>query len=682
MYYTSPFRDEILSYPQRSTAESINNAAATAPPRPKYNPNLNKANPQQPNRTASGGQPGQQKPEDKDSPEYKKKQALLAGPLLNMSYHNASSYTMSENLYSSVKDIFEAVVSNLSRSGIISPYRLVEVLKRDNEMFRGALHQDAHEFFNFLLNTILDTVDEHERKVEAERQSQPPQDVKDAQQILEEIKDDAVVSVEQVHETGTVSFPDILPVPKPSLSKTLRQMFEGTLTSETRCLSCENISHRDEPFLDLSVDLEQHTSVTSCLKKFSAEEMLCERDKFHCDNCGGLQEAEKRMKIKTLPSILTLHLKRFRFTEDFQRLQKLFYKVVYPYHIRLFNTTEEADDPDRLYELYAVVVHIGGGPMHGHYVSVVKTPDRGWMLYDDEMVEPVDRSFVQNFFGDKPGLATAYLLFYRETTIEAVREEEMRSRKRRQSQVAPVDDTVRPTEAADLHKVRSSSPFLSPHEAGEMASLDHAATAPPLQANGHVEPPRPPVASPPLGASAELLSKKEKSKAEKERKAAEKAAEKAARKEKEEQDRQARAQLHERMAEASRQNAEAMKWAMEDSKKMAKENEVVKKEDSKTGSVDDTTNENGASSKMSDNIFRRSKSLRFSSLGKKDRKPTFSTDEPLPKPIDPAALSSAVDDSENNHTAPDVPKEKEKENVKEKKSRFSLRKKSFNLLNS
>ena len=72
-----------------------------------------------------------------------------------------------------------------------------------------------------------------------------------------------------------------------------------------------------------------------------------------------MRKAEKRMKVKRLPKVLTLHLKRFKYTEDYSRLQKLFHRVVYPYHLRMFNTTEDADDPDRLYELYAVVVHIG-----------------------------------------------------------------------------------------------------------------------------------------------------------------------------------------------------------------------------------------------------------------------------------------------------------------------------------
>jgi len=205
----------------------------------------------------------------------------------------------------------------------------------------------------------------------------------------------------------------------------VHELFEGTLTSETRCLTCETTSQRDEVFLDLSVDLEEHSSVTSCLARFSQEEMLCERNKFHCDKCGGLQEAEKRMKIKRLPRILALHLKRFKYTEDYGRLQKLFHRVVYPFHLRLLNTTDDAEDADRLYELYAVIVHLGSTPFHGHYVSIIKTKDRGWLLFDDELVIPVDRDYVRNYFGGDPrNPACAYVLFYQETTEEAVRREQ------------------------------------------------------------------------------------------------------------------------------------------------------------------------------------------------------------------------------------------------------------------
>lgn len=92
------------------------------------------------------------------------------------------------------------------------------------------------------------------------------------------------------------------------------------------------------------------------------------------------------MRIKKLPHILALHLKRFQFTDDWQRLSKLFHTVVFPSELKLSNITNDKDKGDRLYELFAAVIHIGSGPFHGHYVAVIKTENCDWMLFDDDNV--------------------------------------------------------------------------------------------------------------------------------------------------------------------------------------------------------------------------------------------------------------------------------------------------------
>ncbi|KAJ9615710.1 hypothetical protein H2200_001787 [Cladophialophora chaetospira] len=646
LYYSVPFRENVLAYPRRSTLDSIAHSQKYAPPRQP--PSQQNGAAKKPNGPASsrnaGTSPQQQKPEDKDSPEYKKKMALQAGPILNLTYDNSKDYEMPENLFTSVKDMFEAVVTAQYRTGVVSGWRLLEVLRLENEMFRSAMHQDAHEFLNLLLNTITENLEEHDRKLAQKKAEEPPPT---------EESTDMVRS-----ESATVQFPSILPVPtSASPSKWLHQLFEGTLTSETRCLTCENVSQRDEPFLDLSVDLEQHSSVTACLRRFSEEEMLCERNKFHCDNCGGLQEAEKRMKIKRLPRILALHLKRFKYTEDFGRLQKLFHKVVYPYHLRLFNTTDDAEDPDRLYELYAVVVHIGGGPYHGHYVSIIKTQDRGWLLFDDEMVEPVDKNFVRNFFGDKAGLATAYVLFYQETTLEAVQNEQRKEGKRRASQDLTTGVGVDTKRSAELHRVETVSPLgspISPAESAQYAVLDHAMTVPPdFKANGHVERPRSPIISVASPTSPVVQSKKERAQAEKARKAAEKQAEK----ERLEAERIRRKELASKITDAHKKQEADLKAAMEASKRTKAE------EDSRNALERAHTYEPNGGSSSGFEKFKRSKSLRFGSLSKKEKPPSNTSQEHIPPPV-PAAGNGES-------------QEKEKP---EKKNRFSIRKKSFGML--
>ncbi|KAI9701666.1 MAG: hypothetical protein M1820_006437 [Bogoriella megaspora] len=552
--------ENVINFPSRSSYEVLNRAQNGLP---KLNTNTSTLNDNTLSPTKSNGaamspttsprktnlpptNPQTGKPEDPNSPEYKKKQLLAAGPVLSMDYENSDNYGMSSSLFSSLKDIFEAIIAHRSRTGVVSPHKFLEILRKDNEMFRQPMHQDAHEFLNLLLN-----------------------------QVVENVEDFSKEKTNQIESNGSAQLASGFPkVNHAAIQNTswVHELFEGTLTSETRCLTCENISQRDEAFLDLSVDLEQHSSVTSCLRKFSEEEMLCEQNKFHCDNCGGLQEAEKRMKIKRLPRVLALHLKRFKYTEDLQRLHKLFHRVVFPYHLRLFNTTDDADDPDRLFELYAIVVHIGGGPYHGHYVSIIKTEDKGWLLFDDEMVEPVERAYVRNFFGGDGVLACAYVLFYQETTLEAMQKEQEAEGLAEASKTPATAESGLHSSGQDgatstgLHHAYTATTPI--HEEGDhFASLDHAATTP-------VAPGAPPVlpmnagiprvedsANAAIPETNKKVDKKERQREEKERKAAEK-----------EQEKARRAKLKEldtKRKENYKKEEEALKQAIMESKKTA-----------------------------------------------------------------------------------------------------------------
>lgn len=136
----------------------------------------------------------------------------------------------------------------------------------------------------------------------------------------------------------------------------------------------------------MQVDVDQNTSITHCLKCWSNTETLCSDNKFKCDNCSSYQEAQKRMRVKKLPMILALHLKRFKYMEQYNRHIKVSHRVVFPLELRLFNTSDDAVNPDRLYDLVAVVIHCGSGPNRGHYISIVKSHGF-WLLFDDDMVD-------------------------------------------------------------------------------------------------------------------------------------------------------------------------------------------------------------------------------------------------------------------------------------------------------
>lgn len=64
------------------------------------------------------------------------------------------------------------------------------------------------------------------------------------------------------------------------------------------------------------------------------------------------QEAEKKIRLKRLPRVLTLHLKRFKYVESLENFSKLSHRVVFPLELRTPNMTDaagEADADGRLY---------------------------------------------------------------------------------------------------------------------------------------------------------------------------------------------------------------------------------------------------------------------------------------------------------------------------------------------
>ncbi|OEL33018.1 Ubiquitin carboxyl-terminal hydrolase 4 [Dichanthelium oligosanthes] len=275
------------------------------------------------------------------------------------------------------------------KTGVIAPKRFIQRLKKQNEIFRSYMHQDAHEFLNFLLNELVDIL---EKEHNAARESL--QNLSLQKNLNGPINGQTNGSHKELAATW------------------VHKCFQGILTNETRCLRCETVTDRDETFFDLSLDIEQNSSITSCLKNFSSTETLNAEDKFFCDKCCSLQEAQKRMKIKKPPNILVIHLKRFKYIEQLQRYKKLSYRVVFPLELKLLNTV---DNSDLEYSLFAVVVHVGSGPNHGHYISLVKSHNH-WLFFDDENVEMTDESMVQAFFGSPQEFSgntdNGYILFY------------------------------------------------------------------------------------------------------------------------------------------------------------------------------------------------------------------------------------------------------------------------------
>ena len=90
------------------------------------------------------------------------------------------------------------------------------------------------------------------------------------------------------------------------------------------------------------------------------------------------------MKFHTVPDLLVLHLKRFKFTASGLFGRKIDYHVRFPEQLDLARFSSPPGALAR-YTLVGVLVHVGSSLQGGHYFAHVRGSD-GWVTKDDRRV--------------------------------------------------------------------------------------------------------------------------------------------------------------------------------------------------------------------------------------------------------------------------------------------------------
>ncbi len=234
--------------------------------------------------------------------------------------------------------------------------------------------------------------------------------------------------------------------------------FQGYLAYETHCFECENTTRRSETFLDISVPVSTvgfpgfppisspiktssligasvvgPYSLSWCLSQFALREKLRGDNKYHCDECGRLTEAERSLLFSELPTVMTVHLNRFVAQawghSSSVTVSKIGGNVAVPLALNFKPwTTEDCKGRDKMYTLFAIVFHSGSSCTSGHYTACVRaletvkeTGDKkdtkqyrnSWLYFDDEIVELLSQKELCAMISPLSDFSsTAYILFY------------------------------------------------------------------------------------------------------------------------------------------------------------------------------------------------------------------------------------------------------------------------------
>jgi len=186
-------------------------------------------------------------------------------------------------------------------------------------------------------------------------------------------------------------------------------VFQGQLRSTVTCSRCSFQSVRFEPFMYLSVPVVNSTSgeitsLESCIEAFLAPEELDNESGWSCTKCRTCpRRLTKKIEIWKTPSLLILHLKRFRFHGA--RACKLKHLVKAPlddFHFGRFVSSPTTLPP--IFSLHAVIDH-SGHDQAGHYTAACYHRKlRAWFRFDDNAVSPIQPKEVSR--------GSNYVLFY------------------------------------------------------------------------------------------------------------------------------------------------------------------------------------------------------------------------------------------------------------------------------
>ncbi|KAJ6260387.1 hypothetical protein Dda_4613 [Drechslerella dactyloides] len=264
-------------------------------------------------------------------------------------------------------------------------YEAVRGLKRFSSMRRGH-QQDAEEFLNFFLDVL------HEECVTAMKANpktkQGPNSAPHSEAATSEDdegwlevghKRKAAITREVGHVGGTS------PVTK---------IFGGQMRNELR-VSGQRSSVNREPYQSLQLDIQSGniSNIMDAIRQISIPEQLQGGD-FKSAR-GASTSATKQTLLESVPPVLILHLKRFRYN-DTGGTQKIWKGIGYPLELEipsevLSPARRSASNPK--YKLISVVYHHGKSATNGHYTVDVRRQD-GWLRIDDTVVRRISETDV------------------------------------------------------------------------------------------------------------------------------------------------------------------------------------------------------------------------------------------------------------------------------------------------
>ena len=308
-------------------------------------------------------------------------------------YKTDTNKTMSNEYYRVLKHLWDVNSTNKS----YSPNSFKEVLSKENPLFAGIQANDSKDLINFLIERLhleLNFINQNKNNND---------------------------SIDQLDQTNELSMLKIfIEEFNQKFNSPVSNLFYGILETKSRCQGCNIIKFNFQVYSFLEFPLQQvnqyyfntgrrplftpdgknpDVDLYECFEYYRKIDLMNGENQMFCNICNKLCDTLYSTTLYSGPNYLIINLNRGR-----GAVYEC--KVNFPEQLNIFNFVTFKHGIT-VYELYAVICHLGPSSMSGHFVAYCRNRiDNKWYLYNDAFVTECTKKYQYN-----DGMP--YILFYR-----------------------------------------------------------------------------------------------------------------------------------------------------------------------------------------------------------------------------------------------------------------------------
>ena len=303
-----------------------------------------------------------------------------------------SNKIMTNEYYKVIKNLWNRENNNKS----YSPNSFKEILSKENPLFAGIQANDSKDLINFLIEKFHQELN-----------------------IVNINQDDlSQMSTNQMNELSMLNT-FVLDF-RQKFNSPISNLFYGILETKSQCQGCKIMKFNFQLYSFLEFPLEQvniyfnntmgkplffqngknsDVDLYECFEYNRKIDLMNGENKMFCDQCNKLCDSNYTTLIYSGPNYLIINLNRGK-----GAVYEC--KVIFPEQLNIINYVTFKQGIT-VYELYAVICHLGPSSMSGHFVAYCKNSvDHKWYLYNDAFVSLCTKP--QQYNDGMP-----YILFYK-----------------------------------------------------------------------------------------------------------------------------------------------------------------------------------------------------------------------------------------------------------------------------